>query len=404
MTVTLADIVAARARISGAVMNTPCSLSPGLSEICGCTIYTKLEYMQETGSFKERGACNAMMLLSPEQRSRGVTAASAGNHALALAYHGRRLDIPVTVVMPMQAPLIKRTRCAAMGAKVILHGDNVGEAKVRAEVLVAEHGLTYIHGFDGAEVIAGQGTIGLELLDQLADVEAIVCPIGGGGLIAGLALAVKSLKPSVHIVGVEPEHCRSYLASLEAGKPVKVQVTPTLADGLAVPQVGSRAFAIARPLVDEVVAVGERELALAILRLVEVEKGVVEGAGAAPLAAFLSGQLSHLRGKRVVLVLCGGNIDPAVLGRVIEYGLVIDGRLARFTAVISDRPGGLADLASAIASCGASIKQVEHERAFGSADVSRVQVLCTIETRDAAHIEEVQRTLREHGIEIIARY
>lgn len=403
MTVTLSDIVAARSRIAGAVMNTPCGISPGLSEICGCTIYTKLEYLQETGSFKERGACNALLLLSPEQRARGVTAASAGNHALALAYHGRRLGIPVSVVMPVHAPLIKRTRCGALGATVILHGQNIAEAKARAETLVADHGLAYVHGFDGAEVIAGQGTIGLELLDQVAEADAIVCPIGGGGLIAGLALAVKALKPSVRVVGVEPEHCRSYLASLAAGKPVRVDVTPTLADGLAVPQIGSRAFEIARPLVDEVVAVGERELALAILRLVEIEKGVVEGAGAVPLAAFLSGQLSHLRGKRVILVLCGGNIDPAVLGRVIEYGLVIDGRLARFTAVISDRPGGLAELASAIASCGASIKQVEHERAFGSADVSRVQVLCTIETRDAAHIEEVQRALRERGIEIVAR-
>lgn len=399
--VTLADIEAARERLRGAVMETPCVESRALSELCGCTVFAKREYLHETGSFKERGACNALMLLGAEQRTRGVIAASAGNHALALACHARRLGVPATVVMPVHAPLIKQTRCRGYGARVILHGSNIAEAKVHAEKLVAAEGLSYVHGFDGAEVIAGQGTIAFELLDQVTNLEAVVCPIGGGGLIAGVALAIRELKPSVKVIGVEPEHCQSYMAAMKAGRPVVVETKATLADGLAVPEVGPRAFELARGRVDEVVTVGEREIAVAILRLVETEKGVVEGAGATPLAAMIAGKLDHLRRRRVAMVFCGGNIDPGVLGRVIEHALVQDGRLTRFTAVISDRPGGLMALASAVASVGASIKDVDHERAFSSADISRVQVLCTVETRDAAHVAELHAAVRERGIEII---
>ncbi len=403
MTVGLAHIVAARLRIEGAVINTTCRESKTLSTLCGCTIFTKREYMQQTGSFKERGACNALLLLPESKRRTGVIAASAGNHALAMAFHGARLGIPVTVVMPRHAPLIKQTRCRQLGAQVILFGNDIGEAKTHAETLIAAHGYTYIHGFDGEEVIAGQGTVGLEIMEQIPDLDAIICPIGGGGLIAGISLAVKETKPSIRIIGVEPEHCASFAAALAAGEPVQVQGKPTLADGLSVPRVGPHAFEIARNRVDQVVAVSEEEIALAILRLVEMEKGVVEGAGAVPLAALIAGKLPDLKGKRVALVLCGGNIDPAVLGRVIDFGLVTDGRLTRFAAYISDRPGGLQDFAAAVASTGASIKQVEHERAFSSADISRVQVLATVEVRDRAHIEELHRALTSRGMEVVDR-
>ncbi len=403
MAVTHAEISAARERIRGVVMATPCIESPALSELCGCTILAKLEYLQRTGSFKERGAANALMQLDPARRRAGVVAASAGNHALALAYHGRRLGIPVTVVMPRHAPLIKQRRCRSFGATIVLSGENIAEAKDAADRLVAERGLTYVHGFDGAEVIAGQGTIGLEMVEQSGGLDAIVCPIGGAGLIAGIGVALAHASPRTELIGVEPEHCASYAAALAAGRPVRVEMRPSLADGLAVPSVGERAFELARGRVSRVVRVEEEEIALAILRLVEAEKGVVEGAGAAPLAAFLGGHLDDLRGKRVGLVLAGGNIDPSMLGRVIEHGLVTDGRLTRFSAVISDRPGGLAEFASIVARVGASVKQIEHERAFASIDVSRVTVLCTVETRDAAHVEELHAALRDAGIEVVQR-
>ena len=398
MSVTFEDIVAARARIAGGVVVTPCAESPALSELTGCRVFPKAEYLQRTGSFKERGARNALLLLPDAQRRIGAVAASAGNHALALAFHGRDLGIPITVVMPFVAPLIKQSRCRALGARVLLHGENIGEAKALADRLVAEEGLAYVHGFDGADVIAGAGTLGLEILDQVPDADAIVVPVGGGGLIAGLGLATKRLRPGCEVVGVETLRSASFTAALEAGCPTPATVGSTLADGLAVPCVGGRAFEIARRVVDRVVRVDEEAVALAILRLVELEKGVVEGAGATPLAALIAGELPDLAGKRVVLCLCGGNIDPTVLGRVIEHGLAVDGRLARFTAVISDRPGGLARLTAALAETGASVKQVVHERAFASADVSAVEVQCVVETRDRAHVEAVLAHLRDLGM------
>jgi len=400
MEVTFESIVAARHRIASGVVYTPCDLSPMLSDLCGCSIYPKLEYLQRTGSFKERGARNALLRLSPEARKIGVVAASAGNHALALAYHGRDLEIPVTVVMPVFAPLVKQERARQFGAEVILSGVNIGEAKDLCDVMVAERGLAYIHGFDGADVIAGQGTLGLEILEQVPEADAIVVPIGGGGLIAGIGLAVKTMRPETEIIGVEPEHAASFLAAMHAGHPVKTIMEPTLGDGLAVPTVGARAFELASRFVDRVVTVDEGAIALAILRVLELEKGLVEGSGAAPLAALLSGKLPDLKGKKVVLCLCGGNIDPAVLGRVIEHGLVQDGRLAQFRAVISDRPGGLAALAEAIAANGASVKQITHERAFASPDVSKVEVICTVETKNQAHIESLLSSLEELGITI----
>lgn len=340
-----------------------------------------------------------MLLLTDEQKKKGVTAASAGNHALALAFHGRDLGIPVTVVMPVFAPLVKQERARGFGAKVLLHGQNIGEAKDKADELVAQ-GLTYIHGFDGAEVIAGQGTLGLEILEQVPDVDAIVCPIGGAGLIAGLGLAVKHLRPEVQVIGVEPTHAASFQVALNAGRPVKTNLEPTLGDGLAVPTVGPRAFEIARNVVDKVVTVDEGRIALAILQLLEMEKGVVEGAGAVPLAALEGGRLPELKGKKVVLVLCGGNIDPGVLGRVIELGLVQGGRLAQFQAEISDRPGGLALLTDVIAETGASVQHITHERAFGSPDISKVEVTVTVETRDAGHFARLRNKLKQAGIPV----
>jgi threonine dehydratase len=398
---TYQDVVAARGRIAGGVYYSPCPQSLHLSELCGFTIYCKQDYLQSTGSFKERGARNALLLLEESRRKRGVVAASAGNHALGLAYHGRLLGIPVSVVMPEFAPLIKVSTCQRFGARVILHGHTFGEAKQRADEMAAAEGLTYIHGYDDPAIIAGQGTMGLEILEQVPQADAVVVPIGGGGLIAGVALAIKEQRPAIELIGVEPEGAACYSAALAAGHPVDIACRATLADGLAVTRAGENAFAIARRHVDRVVTVNEDQIALAILRLVEMEKGVVEGAGATPLAAALSGQLDHLKGKSVVLALCGGNIDPAILSRVIEKGLVADGRIGKFTAVISDRPGGLARFAALVASTGASIKEVLHDRAFSGPDVSAVQVLCIIETRDRAHLAEVYRRLRADDVEVV---
>jgi threonine dehydratase len=401
MPVTLADIRAARRRISSGIIVSPCPESIPLSEITGSRIFCKLDNFQRTGSFKERGARNALLQLSRAQKKRGVIAASAGNHALGLAYHGKLLGIPVTVVMPDYAPLIKITTCERLGARVLIHGQDFAQARAQADALVLAEGLTYIHGFDDPAIIAGQGTLGLELLDQVRDLDAIVCPIGGGGLIAGVSLAVKSLRPRVKIIGVESVSTGNFTAALRAGKPVTVPRRPTLADGLATLTVGANAFALARRRVDQVVRVTEEWIALAILRMVELEKTVVEGAAAAPLAAMMAGQLPTLRGKRVALVVCGGNIDPAILSRVIEKGLVHDGRLTRFTAKISDRPGGLAVLCRVIAEAGASIKDITHDRAFSGPDVSAVLAVCTVETRNRAHIAALHRALKKNGFPLV---
>jgi len=260
--------------------------------------------------------------------------------------------------------------------------------------------LTYINGYDHPDIIAGQGTMGLEILEQVPEVDAIIVPIGGAGLVAGIALALHTLKPGVMIVGVEPERAASYSAALKAGAPVLVQMQPTLADGLAVPRVGEHAFQIARQFVRRVVTVGERAIALAVLRLVELEKAVVEGAGAAPLAACLAGLVPELAGKKVVLPLCGGNIDTNILGRIIERGLAADGRLCRFSAVISDRPGGLSKFTAAIAEEGASVRDIAHDRAFASEDISTVTVHCMVETRDQEHIRRLRERLGREGFEV----
>jgi threonine dehydratase len=397
--ISFADIETARERSKGAVYYSPCLPSIPLSELTGMEIFCKLDNLQRTGSFKERGARNVLSQLPVDQKKRGVIAASAGNHAQALAYQGKLLGVPATVVMPKHAPLIKVNNCQKLGARVVLHGKDFAEAKTRAHEIAAKDKLAYIDGYDDPAIIAGQGTMGLEILEQVPNVDAVIVPVGGAGLIAGVSLAIKTKRPKVKIIAVEAENVASFSAALKAGKPTRIELQPTLADGLAIPQVGKNAFEIAKSRVDQAHTVTEEQIALSILRVVEQEKGVVEGAAATPLAACLSGKLRNLARKRVVLLFCGGNIDPNVLSRVIERGLVADGRLSRFTAVISDRPGGLADLTAQIAACGASIKQVVHDRAFASSDVSAVHVLCTVETRNREHLATLRKKLRENGVE-----
>ena len=371
-----------------------------LSNLTGADIWCKLDYLQRTGSFKERGARNALLLLTPEQRKRGVIAASAGNHAQGIAYHGRLLGIPVTVVMPKFAALVKVTNCRQFGATVVLHGADLTEARAHAGELAEREGLTFIHPFDNENVIAGQGTIALEILEQTPDPDAIVVPVGGGGLIAGIGTVVKAKAPGVAIVGVEPEAAACLTRALDLGGPESVPLGSTLADGLAVARLGVAPFEIVRRVVDRVVTVDEASIALAILRLAELEKSVVEGAGAAPLAAFIAGRLDTLKGKRVVLVLAGGNIDSTMLGRVIEVGLVADGRLARFGVTISDRPGGLARLAELIAGAGASVREIVHDRAFSGPDLSAVRVVCDVETTGHEHVHRLHDALAAAGLKV----
>ena len=398
--ITLADIEAARDRIAGGVYLSPCVESIPLSQLTGAHVFCKLDYLQRTGSFKERGARNALLLLTSEQRKRGVIAASAGNHAQGIAYHGSLLGIPITVVMPKFAALVKVTNCRHLGANVILHGADLTEARAYAGELAERDGLTFIHPFDNENVIAGQGTIALEILEQTPGVEAIVVPVGGGGLIAGIGIVVKAKQPDVEVIGVEPEAAACLTAALAGGAPALVSLSSTLADGLAVAKLGAAPYEVVKRVVDRVVTVDEASIALAVLRLVELEKSVVEGAGAAPLAAFIAGKLDALKGKRVVLVLAGGNIDLTMLGRVIEVGLVADGRLARITVTISDRPGGLARLAELIASTGASIREIIHDRAFSGPDLSAVRVVCDVETTGHAHVRRLHDALTAAGLTV----
>jgi len=401
--VSLPQIVAARSRIQGAVILTPCTESAALSELTGARVFCKQEHLQRTGSFKERGARNALALLTRAQAKRGVIAASAGNHALGLAWHGRLLQVPITVVMPRFAPLVKVARCRQFGANVVLHGDTFDEAREEAARLEEQQGLTYIHPFDNPHVIAGQGTIAFELLEQAPHAEAILVPVGGGGLLAGVATVLRALKPDLEIIGVEPAGAACFAAALAANTPVRVPTSFTLADGLAVAEAGRHPLEIVRPLVNRLVTVPEEDLALAMLRLAELEKCVIEGAGAAGLAAMLGGGLPDLSGKRVILLLTGGNIDPLAHSRVIERGLAADGRIYRFDALISDRPGGLAHLSAVLAAAGVNVTEIVHNRTFAGPDLSRVHVLCTVETRDRAHIAELQHRLAENGVELVGR-
>lgn len=389
------DVSAAAYKIRSGIERTPCARSR-ISEIAHMELFFKKEFLQHTGSFKERGARYTLMMLDAKQKQIGVIAASAGNHALALAYHGRDLKIPVTVVMPIIAPIMKVSLCRHYGANVIVHGADIGESRMHALKLGRKKGYMYVNGYDHPHILAGQGTMGLEICEQVPDLDACVIPVGGGGLIAGAALAIKNLYPHVKVIGVESERCASFTTSLEAGKPIYTKASSTLADGLAVPMVGVNAFATAAPLIDKMVVVSEEYIALAILRLVELEKAVVEGAGATGLAAVLAGLLPELEGKKVVIPLCGGNIDTTVLGRCLERGLAADGRLLRFNVTVSDRPGGIAELTRLISSIGVSLKDIFHERAWLKSDIFSVQVKCVVETRDKEHAVQLEKLLRSH--------
>ena len=399
--VTLADIRRAHERIRSGIERSPCPRSVALSDLTGCAVWCKLDLLQRTGSFKERGARNALLLLDDAERARGVVAASAGNHALGLAYHGRLLGIPVRVVMPRFAPLVKVATCRRLGAEVILAGESFEDARTMAAEMAARDGLNLVHGFDDPRVIAGQGTMALEILEDVPDLDAIVVPVGGAGLLAGVATVVRALRPETRIVAVEPAAAGSFSASLVVGGPVTVPTRPTLADGLAVGRVGTLPFAIAGPLVDRVVTVGEESLSLAVLRLLELEKTVVEGAGAAPLAALMGDVGRELAGRRVVILLCGGNIDLTILDRVIKHGLTVDGRLWRFTTQVTDRPGGIARLTAAIATAGASVQEIVHERAFSGPDMFLASVEVTVETADRTHAAAVAEHLRQAGFTVV---
>ncbi|BFZ16538.1 hypothetical protein BsWGS_19576 [Bradybaena similaris] len=393
--ITFNDVSAAAFKIKGGIEKTPCTLSQ-MSKQYDMNLYFKKDFLQFTGSFKERGARYTLLQLSQDQAQTGVIAASAGNHALALAYHGNLLNIPVTVVMPVSAPMMKVGACKQYGAKVIVIGKDFGEAKQYAMLLSREKHVLYVNGYDHPHVLAGQGTMGLEIIEQVPHLDACIVPVGGGGLIAGTAVALKSLKPSVQIIGVESERATGFQAALAAGKPVYSHVGQTLADGLAVPVVGVNALATARPLIDRMLTVKESNIALAILHLVEQEKAVVEGAGAVGLAAIIQGLLPELKGKSVVITLGGGNIDTTALGRVLERGLATEGRLVRFAVIVSDRPGSMAELTKIIADMGVSIKELIHERSWQQTDAFSVSVRCLVETRDMEHAKKLEAELHQH--------
>ncbi|ERL90907.1 hypothetical protein D910_08252 [Dendroctonus ponderosae] len=365
-----------------------------ISQLTGMSIFLKKDFLQHTGSFKERGARYALLKLSDEEKSRGVIAASLGNHAQAVCYHGHQLGIPVTVVMPLIAPIMKIQKCREYHANVIIEGKDMAEAKQVAFKISKERGLIYINGYDHPHIIAGQGTIALEILEQVPDIDAIVVPTGGGGLLAGVSVAVKMLNPSVKVIGVESERCASYSQAMANGGPTFTPIEGTLADGLAVPEVGYNAWETSRNLLDKLVVVKEEYIALAILRFIENEKCVVEGAGACGLAAILSGQLEEFRGKRLVLILSGGNIDTTILGRCLERGLAADGRLVKCRVTVSDRPGGICELCKMVSSIGVSIKDIVHERAWVASDVFSVEVIVVCETRDYTHSVQLRELLQ----------
>ncbi|MBI2016261.1 MAG: threonine ammonia-lyase [Candidatus Rokubacteria bacterium] len=395
----LADVEAARDRLRGAIYATPCPYSQTLSELTGARCFVKLENLQMTGSFKERGAANLLQQLDQAARARGVIAASAGNHGLAVAFHAARLGIPAVIVMPEWAPLIKVTSSRRHGAEVILFGANYDEAYGHARDVAARRGLEFVHPFDDARVIAGQGTLGLELLAQRPEMNAVLVPVGGGGLAAGVGLAVKARRPEVRVIGVQAESIPAMKRALEAGSRVTLPAASTLADGIAVRQVGALTLEAAKRYVDDMVTVSEEELANAILLLLEIEKTVVEGAGAAPLAALLNRPLG-LAGADVVLVLSGGNIDVTMLSRIIDRGLVKDGRLVRLRVMLRDRPGELARLTAAIAEARANILHIEHDRAFSHAAIGETDVELTLETSGRAQIEALVGRLEAAGYRV----
>jgi len=393
--VTIENIKEAKQTIGNALIYTPCSRSH-LSTWTDMDIYLKQEFLQYTGNFKERGARNTYLHLSPEQKTKGCVSASLGNHAQAMSYHGWKNNIPITVVMPVEAPIMKIQKCKNYHADVVVQGNNMADAKKIAMKLAHDRGALFINGYDHPHVIAGQGTVGLEIAEQCPDVDVVVVPCGGGGLIAGIAVAIKAHNPNIKVVGVEPENMASFAHAVKVGKPETVPgAKPTIADGLAVATVGVNSYKTCAHLVDKWVAVSENYIAIAILRLVEQEKMVCEGAGASPLAAIMSGQLDEFKGKKLVLVLSGGNIDTSVLGRCLERGLAAEARLVKFNVIVSDRPGGVAELSSEIAKTGASIKYMFFERAWVTSDIYSVKVKCLVETTSYAHAKDMHAKLQQ---------
>jgi threonine dehydratase len=387
------EIERARDRIRKAIRPTPLIYSDHFSQLTGNEVYLKLENLQKTGSFKIRGAYYKLSTLSRSQSLKGVIAASAGNHAQGVAFASSLLGIQSTIVMPEGSSLAKQAATRSYGGEVVLFGHTTGEALERAKEM-AKEGKVLIHPFDDEQIIAGQGTIGLEILEELPDVETIVVPVGGGGLIAGIAAAVRKRRSRVKIVGVQSAEAPSAVSSLKRGSIVTVKVKPTLADGIAIARVGEITFPILQKSVDEIVTVQEDEIASAILLLMERKRVVAEGAGAAPVAALLS-KSAHIAQKKIALVISGGNIDVNLLDRIIEKGLTRTGRLVRFGVLLRDLPGSLAELSEMVAEYGANILHIVHERAARDIPLGYSRVILVLETRGSDDIRRIERGLRK---------
>ncbi len=389
-----ADIEAAARRLAGHVQDTPCLASRTLSQLTGAEVFLKFENLQFTASFKERGALNRLALLGPDERRRGVVAVSAGNHAQGVAWHAGRLGIAATIVMPRFTPSVKVERTRDFGAEVVLHGERFDEARTHGLALAAARGLTMIDPFDDDAVMAGQGTIGIEMLAAQPGLDDLVVPVGGGGLIAGVATAAKHLKPGVRVTGVQVERFALVHDAIEGGHhPLGAG---SIAEGIAVDRLGERTLPVIRRCVDDVLLVDEGDVERAVLLLLEVEKTVAEGAGAVPLAALLR-HPQHFRGRRVGLVLSGGNIDPLLLASIIERGMVRSGRLARLYVDIRDAPGALAQVTALLADEQANIEEIRHERAFGSIGAQRVEVGIVVQARGPDHVSALLARLAAAG-------
>ncbi len=394
MSVELKDVRAAAEAIGGEVVRTPCVRSRTLSDISGAQVYLKFENHQFTASFKERGALNRLLALPPDARKKGVIAVSAGNHAQGVAYHAQRLGIPAVIVMPRFTPHVKVIHTRNFGAEVILQGENFDAAKQYAMGLIHERGLTFIHPYDDEAVIAGQGTIALEMLDVCPELDTLVVPIGGGGMISGMAVAAKAIKPGIEVVGAETLRFPSMYCALHGTAPHFGE--NTIADGIAVKVPGAITLDIVRRYVDDVLLVDEGDIEEAMLLLLEIEKTVVEGAGAVGLAATLRYR-ERFAGKKVGLVLCGGNIDPLTLSDIIERGMVRTGRLTRLHVQMRDLPGSLASVTRVLGEVNANIEEVHHQRAFTTLPVQSADVEFVIETRDRDHIREIIGALEKAG-------
>lgn len=395
--ISLADIEAAARTIEGAVARTPAQPSYTLSAITGTTLYLKFEIFQFTASFKERGALNRLTALPEAARERGVIAMSAGNHAQGVAYHATRLNIPATIVMPRGTPFTKVRRTEELGAQVLLVGDTLDEALAEAERVMAAEGLTFLHPFDDPLVMAGQGTAALEFLQQCPQLDTLVVPIGGGGLIAGCAVAAKAVNPDIRIVGVQSEAYPGMKAALQ-GREI-APARQTIAEGIAVKRPGKLTRQVVEALVDEILVVPEERIEEAITLLMEVEKVVVEGAGAAGLAAVREFP-DRFEGRQSGLILCGGNIDPRTLVGCVMRGLVRDGRMCRLRVATLDQPGALAKVTGAVAEAGGNIIEVYHQRQFAATSVKYTEIELVIETKDRRHTRRVVKQLEDQGLEV----